>query len=77
MWVRFTRAFLWTPQNDRRWSIQYNEGHPYNVTRACADAAIAAGAAVRAKSPRAQSDGDENAGPGAPGAPDGASPEDS
>jgi hypothetical protein len=72
MWVRFTQAYLWTPKNDRRWSIQYGANERHNVTRACAAAAIEAGAAVRAHSPRnASSDGHEDDGPRAPGAPDG------
>jgi hypothetical protein len=74
MWVRFKRPYLWTPKNDRRWSIQYGANERHNVTRACAAAAIEAGAAVRARSPRNESagDGDQDDGPRAPGAPDGA-----
>lgn len=54
MWVRFTDVFRWSPpEANRAWSKTYQPG-ARNVTRACADAAIAAGKAVKASRPRAE-----------------------
>ena len=55
MWVRFTADFSW-----RRpaFSIDYKAGMTLNVTRDCANAAVAAGKAERVK--RERSDGDKS-----------------
>lgn len=51
-WVRFTRAFDWTPPERRQVTLAYPAGLVANVTRACAGAAKAAGAAVDAPRPK-------------------------
>lgn len=44
--VKFTKTFRWKPKPSV--SIRYPAGHEGSVTRACADAAIAQGYAVKA-----------------------------
>ncbi len=44
MWVRFTAPFDWKPK--RAVTLAYSAGDTVNVTRACGEAAIKAGAAV-------------------------------
>ena len=44
MWVRFTADFEW---RQPAFTIAYKDGMTLNVTRACADAAVAAGKAER------------------------------
>ncbi|WP_159099633.1 hypothetical protein [Alloyangia pacifica] len=44
--VKFTKPFRWKPKPSV--SIRYPEGHEGSVTRACAEAAIAKGYAVKA-----------------------------
>lgn len=54
MWVRFNQRFDFSPAaKDGRVTIVY-KGGVHNVTRECADKAIAAGKAVRTTSPRAK-----------------------
>lgn len=48
-WVRFTREFRFKPTPNV--TTKYYEGWEGSVTHACADAAIAAGAAVAIKAP--------------------------
>lgn len=51
MWVCFTEVFRWSPpEANRTWSKTYQPGM-HNVTRACADAAIADGKAEKAARP--------------------------
>lgn len=51
-WVQFTRAFSWDPPERRgRTTIVYAAGSVLFVRRACAEAAIAAGAAVSTSRP--------------------------
>jgi len=57
MWVRFLRAFDFVPEADRRVTVAYPVG-TFNVTRECADLAVAKGAAVRAQSPKRGPDAD-------------------
>ncbi len=53
MWVRFTDVFRWSPpEANKTWSKTYQPS-VQNVTRACGEAAIAAGKAEKAQSPRA------------------------
>ena len=51
MWVRFERAFDWTPPEKRLVTMSYPAGHIANVPRDCAEKAVAAGAAVRTVAP--------------------------
>jgi hypothetical protein len=52
MWVRFIEVFKWSPpEANKAWS-QTIQPSTQNVTRACADAAIAAGKAVKVNRPR-------------------------
>lgn len=44
MWIKFTAPFTWKPK--RNVTIDFQEGTTYNATRECAEAAIAAKAAV-------------------------------
>lgn len=44
MWVRFTADFSWSQP---AFSIDYKDGMVLNVTRGCADEALAKGAAVK------------------------------
>lgn len=54
MWVRFTQPYDFSPEaKGGRVTIVY-KGGVHNVTRECADKAIAAGKAVRTTSPRAK-----------------------
>lgn len=53
-WVRFTEDHNWVQPG---FTIAYKAGMHLNVTRTCADEAIAAGKAVRAK--REAADGKE------------------
>lgn len=47
MWIRITEKFRWSPPElNNTWSQVYQPGE-YNVTRACADAAIGAGKAEK------------------------------
>lgn len=51
-WVRFTAAFDWAPpERNGRFLIAYKPGR-HLVTRACAEAAIAAGKAASCARPR-------------------------
>lgn len=51
-WVRFTEAFSWDPPERRgRTTIQFRPGSVLLVRRLCADAAVAAGAAVLVPKP--------------------------
>lgn len=50
--VRFTARYIFTPNGRRFSAVVYPAGHEGPVTRECADKAIAAGVAVRVKSPR-------------------------
>jgi hypothetical protein len=53
MWVRFTGDFDFSPAAfGGRSTIAYRAGMELNVTRECADAAIAAGKAVAGRKPR-------------------------
>lgn len=64
MWVRFTADFDFSPAaHGGRVTLAYKAGTLDNVTRECADLAIAAGRAVKAKSPREKEpvDGEETA----------------
>jgi hypothetical protein len=54
VWVRFTDDFSW---RQPAFSIDYKAGMEQNVTRACADEALAAGKAVPAKGKRVTADG--------------------
>jgi len=54
MWVRFTKDHNWVQPG---FTIAYKAGMHLNVTRACADEAVTAGKAVRAK--REAADGKE------------------
>ena len=55
--MRFTAPFDFSPvERGGRVTIAYREGMVRNVTRACADAAKAAGKAVAARNPRLESD---------------------
>ncbi|MCJ8051670.1 hypothetical protein GB928_004225 [Shinella curvata] len=47
-WIRFTKDHNWVQP---AFTIAYKAGMHLNVTRACADEAVAAGKAVRAKRP--------------------------
>lgn len=59
MWVRFTADFPFSPEaRGGRVTIAYKAGMTMNVTRECADKAIAAGKAEPAKR-KAEVDGDE------------------
>lgn len=49
MWVRFTELFRFKPTPNV--TTKYQPGWEGSVTRACGEAAIAAGAAVAIKSP--------------------------
>lgn len=44
MWVRFTADFSWRQPG---FTIDYKAGGEYNVTRSCADEAVAAGKAEK------------------------------
>lgn len=57
MWVRFTADFDWKPQPQA--ITAYKAGMVQNVTRACADAAVSAGKAVKAAKPRREGDNGE------------------
>lgn len=51
-WVRFTHRFLWdVPGKGGRVTISYAAGDTFNVPRACAAAALAAGKGTPAKKP--------------------------
>jgi hypothetical protein len=59
MWVRFTTDYDFSPDaKGGRVTIAYEAGMVMNVTRECADRAIAAGKAEPAKR-KAEADGDE------------------
>lgn len=47
-WVRFTKDHNWVQPG---FTIAYKAGMHLNVTRSCADEAVTAGKAVRAKRP--------------------------
>lgn len=49
MRVRFTQDFKWTPKRERRTTIAYKSGMEETVTRACGEAAVAAGKAEEIK----------------------------
>lgn len=47
MWIKITDPFRWSPPElNNTWSQVYQPGE-YNVTRACADAAVAQGKGVK------------------------------
>lgn len=48
-WVEFTEAFRWTPHPHK--TTRFAPGDVFNVTRACAAAALEAGAAKRRRTP--------------------------
>lgn len=50
MWVVFTETFRWRPKSNV--SIRYDAGMRMRVTRRCANAALAKGAAVRIDNPK-------------------------
>ncbi|WP_246678238.1 hypothetical protein [Mesorhizobium sp. B1-1-7] len=50
MWVRFTADFDWKPIPQS--TTAYKAGMVLNVTRACADAALGAGKAVKSANPK-------------------------
>ena len=53
MWVRFIDRFNWSPpEKNNRVTLSYKTGTVHNVTKACAEAAIAAGKAARTINPR-------------------------
>lgn len=53
MWVRFTGDFDFSPAGlGGRSTTAYRAGMELNVTRECADAAVAAGKAVKGRKPR-------------------------
>lgn len=54
MWVRFTADFDW---RQPAFTIAYKDGMTLNVTRACADAAVAAGKAEKATRKKGSADG--------------------
>lgn len=49
MWVRFTADFSW---RQPAFSIDYKNGMVENVTRGCADEALAKGVAVKTATPK-------------------------
>ena len=49
MWVEFIATFRWRPKSNV--SIRYRPGMRLRVTRRCADAALAKGAAVKSTDP--------------------------
>lgn len=51
-WVRFTGKFDFTPAKQRLVTVAYKAGAVENVTRECADTAVAAGRAERTQDPR-------------------------
>ena len=60
-WVEFTRVFRWRPTPNT--SIRYAKGSKKNVTRRCAEKAIATGAAVKIealKGAEGEADADED-----------------
>jgi hypothetical protein len=58
MWIRFTSDFPFSPAaRGGRVTIAYKTGMTMNVTRECADKAIAVGKAEPAR--KAEADGDE------------------
>lgn len=60
VWVRFTREFDFSPAALKGWSTTvYREGLTANVTRECADKAIAAAAAEKVTAPKRASEGPE------------------
>ncbi|WP_189353852.1 hypothetical protein [Mesorhizobium sp. M2A.F.Ca.ET.039.01.1.1] len=54
MWVRFTADFDWKPTSQS--IIAYKAGMEQNVTRACAEAALAVEKAVKCSRPRKDAD---------------------
>lgn len=60
MWLRFVQAFDFTPEADRRVTVAYPVG-TFNVTRECAERALALGVAVRTQSPKRGQDADAEA----------------
>jgi hypothetical protein len=54
MWVRFTADFSW---RQPAFSIDYKNGMVENVTRGCADEALAKGVAVRSPGKKVRADG--------------------
>lgn len=62
MWVRFVSSFDFSPvAHGGRVTVAYKAGTVENVTRECADLALAAGKAEKTKSPREKEpvDGEE------------------
>lgn len=59
MWVRFTSNYDFSPEaRGGRVTIAYKAGMVMNVTRECADKALAAGKAKRTTSPRTKEEAD-------------------
>ena len=57
VWVVFTEKFKFTPHRDRRVSIVYKPSDdPRQVTKECAEKAVAAGKARRSQKPRKTAD---------------------
>lgn len=52
MWVRFTKAFDYTPSRQPRVQIAYPAGYEGSVTRECGEAAIEVGRAVEVQAPK-------------------------
>ncbi len=50
-WITVTRAFDFTPESERRVTVAYPVG-AFNVTRECADLALAKGFAKRSQAPK-------------------------
>jgi hypothetical protein len=50
-WINVTRPFDFVPEADRRVTVAYPVG-TFNVTRECAERAVARGDAVRTQSPK-------------------------
>jgi hypothetical protein len=59
MWIRFTADFDFKPKPQS--TIAYRTGEERNVTRECADKALAAGKAVKIKRDR-KADGETDSG---------------
>jgi hypothetical protein len=51
-WVLFSRAWTWTPPEDRRTSVAYAAAHAISVRAACKRDALASGAATAYTTPK-------------------------
>lgn len=56
MWIKFNRDFKFIPPDNRAVTLSYKAGNRYNVTRVCAERAIAENAAEESSNPRRDSD---------------------